>query len=82
MMDTVASLLALQPRNVRSHSATRAWVAQHSGQLFSERGLPLQPSSTTGPNCPAASVIAPQGPWPECDSPVSSTLGPPLWLLV
>lgn len=69
MMDTVPSLLALQQRNGRSHSATRAWVAQHPGQLFSEKGLPLQPASKTGPKCPAASLIAPQGPWQECDGP-------------
>lgn len=36
----------------------------------------------SGPNCLAPSLIAPQSPWQDWDSHVSSLSGPPLWLLL
>lgn len=35
----------------------------------------------SGPNCSAASLIAPEGSCQECDNQFSSMSGPPLWLL-
>ena len=78
MMGTGLSLLAFQQRNLKSHSIIPGLVAHFSGQLFRERRLPTPSSSKTCPTCVAASLRAPQGPWQEDISTVSSVSGLPL----